>query len=116
MVSQTSSVIRAVNCRQQLLKNIAHRLFAINLDQPAAFTVVINQRRGGAFVLFKSSDHRLRVIVTPLEEFRAIRKIADQALRDVLQRPFGPTLLLLIAAGLGCYGLFCFAWARHLSR
>jgi hypothetical protein len=40
----------------------------------------------------------------------------DQALRDVLQRPFGPTLLLLIAAGLGCYGLFCFAWARHLSR
>jgi hypothetical protein len=40
----------------------------------------------------------------------------DQALRDVLDRPFGPTLLLAIAAGIGCYGLFCFARARHLSR
>ena len=40
----------------------------------------------------------------------------DQALRDVLDQPFGPTLLLVIAAGIGCYGLFCFARARHLSR
>jgi hypothetical protein len=40
----------------------------------------------------------------------------DQALREVLDRPFGPTLLLVIAAGIGCYGLFCFARARHLSR
>jgi hypothetical protein len=40
----------------------------------------------------------------------------DQALREVLDRPFGPTLLLVTAAGIGCYGLFCFARARHLSR
>jgi hypothetical protein len=40
----------------------------------------------------------------------------DQALRKVLDEPFGPWLLLLIALGIGCYGLFCFAWARHLSR
>lgn len=40
----------------------------------------------------------------------------DQALREVLQQPFGPLLLLAIAAGIGCYGLFCFARARHLSR
>lgn len=40
----------------------------------------------------------------------------DQALRKVLDQPFGPYLLLGIAAGIGCYGLFCFAWARHLSR
>lgn len=40
----------------------------------------------------------------------------DQALRKLLDQPFGPSLLLLIAVGIGCYGLFCFAWARHLSR
>jgi hypothetical protein len=40
----------------------------------------------------------------------------DQALQKVLEQPFGPALLLAIAIGIGCYGLFCFAWARHLSR
>jgi hypothetical protein len=40
----------------------------------------------------------------------------DQALEKVLQQPFGPYLLLAIALGIACYGLFCFAWARHLSR
>lgn len=40
----------------------------------------------------------------------------DQALKTVLEQPFGGPLLLLIAAGLACYGLFCFAWARHLDR
>jgi hypothetical protein len=39
----------------------------------------------------------------------------DQALHTVLQQPLGPLLLLLIAAGIACYGLFCFARARHLS-
>ena len=34
----------------------------------------------------------------------------------MLQQPFGPVLLGLIAIGIGCYGLFCFARARHLSR
>jgi len=40
----------------------------------------------------------------------------DQALEKVLQQPFGPYLLLAIAVGIACYGLFCFAWARHLLR
>ncbi len=40
----------------------------------------------------------------------------DQALQKVLQQPFGPVLLGAIALGIGCYGLFCFARARHLSR
>ena len=40
----------------------------------------------------------------------------DQALHKVLQQPFGAPLLTLIAAGFACYGLFCFAWARHLDR
>ncbi|MGY2874949.1 membrane associated rhomboid family serine protease [Marmoricola sp. URHA0025 HA25] len=40
----------------------------------------------------------------------------DQGLEKVLHQPFGPWLLLAIAIGIGCYGLFCFAWARHRSR
>lgn len=40
----------------------------------------------------------------------------DQALREVLDKPFGPVLLAVIAVGIGCYGLFCLARARHLSR
>jgi hypothetical protein len=40
----------------------------------------------------------------------------DQALETVLEQPFGAPLLLVIAAGLASYGLFCFAWARHLDR
>jgi hypothetical protein len=39
----------------------------------------------------------------------------DVALHKVLQQPLGPVLLFLIGVGLGCYGLFCFARARHLS-
>lgn len=39
----------------------------------------------------------------------------DEALRTVLAQPFGPYLLGAIAAGIACYGLFCFARARHLS-
>ena len=40
----------------------------------------------------------------------------DDALHKVLQQPYGPVLLMVIAAGIACYGLFCFARARHLSR
>lgn len=40
----------------------------------------------------------------------------DQALQEVLDKPFGPVLLGVIAVGIGCYGLFCLARARHLSR
>ncbi|MET3960910.1 hypothetical protein ABIE44_000844 [Marmoricola sp. OAE513] len=39
----------------------------------------------------------------------------DQALRTVLQQPFGPYLLGAISVGFAAYGLFCFARARHLS-
>jgi hypothetical protein len=39
----------------------------------------------------------------------------DQALHKVLQQPFGQLLLVLIALGIGCYGLFCFARARHFN-
>jgi hypothetical protein len=39
----------------------------------------------------------------------------DQALHTVLQQPFGSVLLVLVALGLGCYGLFCFARARHFN-
>lgn len=40
----------------------------------------------------------------------------DQALQQVLQAPAGPYLLTAIGVGLGCFGLFCFAQARHLDR
>lgn len=40
----------------------------------------------------------------------------DQALHKVLQQPYGAPMLIVIALGIGCYGLFCFAWARHLKR
>lgn len=40
----------------------------------------------------------------------------DQALHKVLEQPFGAPILVVIALGFGCYGLFCFAWARHLDR
>lgn len=40
----------------------------------------------------------------------------DQALQEVLEQPFGPLLLAAIAVGIACFGLFCFAHARHLAR
>lgn len=40
----------------------------------------------------------------------------DDALRTVLEQPFGPVLLAAVAAGLACYGLFSFARAAHLDR
>ena len=40
----------------------------------------------------------------------------DEALHTVLEQPFGPFLLGIMAVGLACYGLFCFARARHLAR
>ena len=40
----------------------------------------------------------------------------DQALQTVLEQPFGPVLLIAIGLGIGAYGLFCFARAKHLSR
>ncbi len=40
----------------------------------------------------------------------------DQALHTLVRQPFGPVLLVGVAIGLGCFGLYCFAWARHLDR
>jgi len=40
----------------------------------------------------------------------------DKALHDIVRQPLGPVLLGAIAVGIGCYGLFCFAWAWHLDR
>jgi hypothetical protein len=40
----------------------------------------------------------------------------DVALRKLLQEPFGGPGLALVAVGFACYGVFCFAWARHLDR
>lgn len=40
----------------------------------------------------------------------------DQALQTVLDQPFGPVMAMAMALGFACYGLFCFARARHLSR
>ena len=40
----------------------------------------------------------------------------DQALSKLLEQPFGAPMLVAVAVGIGCYGLFCFAWARHLDR
>ena len=40
----------------------------------------------------------------------------DAALQKVLQQPFGQVIIAAIGVGLICYGLFCFARARHLSR
>lgn len=40
----------------------------------------------------------------------------DDAWRTVLEQPFRPWLLVLIALGPGSFGLFAFARARHLNR
>lgn len=40
----------------------------------------------------------------------------DQALHTVLEQPFGSPMLIALGVGIGCYGLFAFAWARHLDR
>lgn len=40
----------------------------------------------------------------------------DQALHTLQQQPFGRPLLIGVALGFGCYGVFCFFWARYLDR
>lgn len=40
----------------------------------------------------------------------------DGALTELLDHSFGTPLLAVMAVGIACYGLFCFAWARHLDR
>lgn len=40
----------------------------------------------------------------------------DGAIRQVLDQPFGIPLLVAVGVGIGCYGAFALARARHLSR
>lgn len=35
----------------------------------------------------------------------------DAAL-GVIEQPFGAVLLIVMAAGIGCFGLYCFVWSR----
>jgi Domain of Unknown Function (DUF1206) len=37
----------------------------------------------------------------------------DTALRTLLDESIGPWLLVVVAAGIVAFGLYCFAWARH---
>jgi hypothetical protein len=40
----------------------------------------------------------------------------DVALQELLRQPFGTPLVVVVALALACFGLYCFAWARHLDR
>jgi Domain of Unknown Function (DUF1206) len=37
----------------------------------------------------------------------------DVALTALRQQSLGPWLLTVVAIGIGCFGLYCFAWARY---
>ncbi|MGJ3509572.1 DUF1206 domain-containing protein [Enemella sp. A6] len=37
----------------------------------------------------------------------------DEALRTILEQPFGTFLLLAVALGFAAYGLYCFYWSRY---
>lgn len=39
----------------------------------------------------------------------------DQALHQVLQQPLGQAVVMVIAVGIACFGVFCFGWARNLD-
>jgi Domain of Unknown Function (DUF1206) len=40
----------------------------------------------------------------------------DEALRRLRDQPAGPVLLTLIAAGIACFGVYCFFWAVKAKR
>lgn len=40
----------------------------------------------------------------------------DDALRTLREQPFGPYLLTVMAAGIACFGLYCFVWSKHAKR
>jgi hypothetical protein len=56
------------------------------------------------------------ILVGDLTRHHARYDDLDHALRTLLRYHFGQGLLVLIAAGFICFGVFCFARARHLSR
>jgi len=37
----------------------------------------------------------------------------DAALTTIRDQPAGPVLLVVMAAGIACFAMFCFVWARH---
>lgn len=37
----------------------------------------------------------------------------DAALHTLVQEPYGPVLVTVIAIGLAAFGVYCFGWARH---
>lgn len=39
----------------------------------------------------------------------------DDALKTLRDQPYGPYLLSVVAAGLAAFGVYCFAWSRHLD-
>jgi hypothetical protein len=39
----------------------------------------------------------------------------DAALHTLLQQSYGKWLLAAVAVGIGCFGLYCFAWARDVD-
>jgi Domain of Unknown Function (DUF1206) len=40
----------------------------------------------------------------------------DVALQELLAQPMGQALVIAVGLGLASFGLYCFAWARHLDR
>lgn len=40
----------------------------------------------------------------------------DDALRTILEQPFGVILLLAVALGFAAFGLYCFYWSRHTKH
>jgi hypothetical protein len=36
----------------------------------------------------------------------------DAALHTLITQPFGPWLLVVVAIGIGCFGVYCFFWAK----
>lgn len=83
-------------------------------------------KTGTAYVAFGKAGYTARgvafAVVGGLFGYAALTHDAkksgglDQALFEVLDQPFGPLLLGLIALGLICFGLFTLARARHLAR
>lgn len=40
----------------------------------------------------------------------------DDALKTLLDQPYGHVLVAIVGVGIACYGLYCFARARHMKR
>jgi hypothetical protein len=40
----------------------------------------------------------------------------DTALHTIKEQPFGAFLLTLMAIGIACFGVYCFAWSRNAKR